>query len=326
MAGTQAVNVNAGSTDQQIAEAQPSHTSIGVLWGGVDPGSAHLNCGALTYCSMNGTGRYMPVGGTPIEASPPFPACCNPDQHGFGALTDSEPSQAAIDFHGMNLWAGATSDQLSARDVLIEQATVNGAPVELAQSMGFIFSTWSVLAAYDDGQGDIGTLSYPSSYPNLNNLIPVRAGANGDVVVRLTFFRPQRRRISGEPGEGEWMDVGNLAYTATAVNFPGIPAPCPLNSYSGIDPNMVLTPQTPNSTVPTPNDSYLMDLQGDQPSNPANTFSYTLNLTSCLASSGLSMAPGQGMNFAFTAYAVPSPSPNPSLSTAAFSVNFMLKP
>ena len=322
MAGPEAVNVNAGSSDQQIAEAQPDKTTVGVLWGGVDPGSAQLNCGALIYCSAGGTGRYMPIGGIQFGDSPPFPACCDPDGNGFGSMIDTQPSQAASDFHGMNLWAGATADQLSAGDVLIERATVDGAPVELAQSMGFIFSTWPVLAAYDDGQGDSGTFSYPQA----NRLVPVRAGPSGDVVVRLIFWRPQRRRIAGEPGEGEWMDVGHLDYTATAVNFPGTPAPCPLSSYSNIDPNLNLTPQTPSNTIPSSADSYLEDLQGDQPSSPANTFSYTLNFTNCLASHGLSMSTTQATNFAFTAYAVPTLSPTPSLSTAAFGLNFQLQP
>ncbi len=218
----------------------------------------------------------------------------------------------------MSLWAGAPADQLNAGDLPIARATVDGTPVELASSMGFIFSTWPVLAAYDDGQGDSGTFSYPHA----NRLVPVRAGPSGDVVVRLTFWRPQRRRIADEPGEGEWMDIGHLDYTATANTQGGInPAHCPLSSYSNIDPN--LTPQAPSPPLPGSPESYLEDLQGDQPSNPANTFSYTLNFTDCLASHGLSMSTTQTTNFAFTAYTAQGGSQQ---STADSGVNFQLQP
>ena len=119
------------------------------------------------------------------------------------------------------------------------------------------------------------------------------------------------------------MDVGHLDYTATAVPPGGSnPAPCPLSSYSGVDPRLALTPQTPPNTIPSSADSYLEDLKGDQPSNPANTFSYTLNMTDCLASHGLSMSTTQTTNFAFTAYTAQAS----NLSTAAFSVNFQLQP
>jgi len=71
---------------------------------------------------------------------------------------------------------------------------------------------------------------------------------------------------------GEWMDVGHLDYTATAVPPAGSnPAPCPLSSHSGVDPSLAPTPQTPPNTIPSSADSYLEDLQGDQPSNPAIT-------------------------------------------------------
>ena len=39
------------------------------------------------------------------------------------------------------------------------------------------------------------------------------------------------------------------------------------------------------------------DLAADQPANPANTFTYTLNLTQCLALRGLSFNPGETRTF-----------------------------
>ncbi len=97
------MNVNAGSSDQQIAEAQPDHTRVSVLWKGVDPGSAELDCGGspdpanpngwiggLVYCTRGGTGRYQPTEFTPLAAALPFPACCDPDGNGLGSLTDTQ--------------------------------------------------------------------------------------------------------------------------------------------------------------------------------------------------------------------------------------------
>ena len=314
----EAVNVNGGSSDQQIAAAQLSSERLGLLWGGVDPGSAEVDCGTLVYCSAGGTGRYLATGFTPFTDALPFPACCDPDGDGLGSLLDTPPSAAASDFHGMGLFAGASADQLGAGDVLIERATSGGAPVELVSSVGFVFSTYPVFAAYDDGQGDSETFSYP----NAQGPIPVRAGPSGDVVVKLTFWRPQRRRIEGEPGQGEWMDVGHLDYTASArPPFSTSPSHCPLSSYSDIDPNLTAQPSG-NPLPPGFEESHLEDLKDDQPSSPANTFSYTLNLTACLASNGLSMSTTAPTAIEFQAWAN-SP---PSLSSASFGFQFQLQP
>lgn len=314
----EAVNVNGGSSDQQIAAAQQNSERVGLLWGGVDPGSAEINCGTLVYCSAGGTGRYLATGFTPFADALPFPACCDPDGDGLGSLLDTPPSAAASDFHGMGLFAGASANQLGAGDVLIERATSGGTPVELVSSMGFVFSTYPVFAAYDDGQGDSGTFSYP----NAQGPIPVRAGPSGDVVVKLTFWRPQRRRIAGEPGQGEWMDLGHLDYTASArPPFSTSPSHCPLSSYSDIDPNLTAQPSG-NPLPPGFEGSHLEDLKGDQPSSPANTFTYTLNLTACLASNGLSMSTTEPTAIEFQAFAN-SP---PSLASASFGSQFQLQP
>ena len=315
---TGGVNVNGGSSDQQIAAAQQDREWVALLWGGVDPGSAEVDCGTLVYCSAGGTGRYLATGFTPFADALPFPACCDPDGDGLGSLLDTGSSAAASDFHGMILYVGAPADQIGAGDVLIERATSGGTPVELVSTMGFVFSTYPVLAAYDDGQGDSETFSYP----NANAPIPVRAGPSGDVVLKLTFWRPQRRRIEGEPGKSEWMDVGHLDYTASArPRFSMIPSHCPLSSYSDIDPDLTAQPSG-DPLPPGFEESHLEDLKGDQPSSPANTFSYTLNLTACLASNGLSLSTTEPMNIEFQAWAN-SP---PSLSSASLGLQFQLQP
>jgi len=315
---TGGVNINGGSSDQQIAAAQQEREWIGLLWGGVDPGSAEVDCGTLVYCSAGGTGRYLATGVTPFADALPFPACCDPDGDGRGSLLDTQPSAAASDFHGMLLYVGAPAGQIGAGDVLIERATSGGTPVELVSTMGFVFSTYPVLAAYDDGQGDSETFSYP----NANAPLPVRAGPSGDVVVKLTFWRPQRRRIEGEQGKSEWMDVGHLDYTASArPRFSPIPSHCPLSSYSDIDPNLTAQPSG-DPLPPGFEETHLEDLKDDQPSSPVNTFTYTLNLTACLASNGLSLSTTEPMNIEFQAWAN-SP---PSLSSASLGLQFQLQP
>ena len=218
-------NVDGGSSEEQIAAAEREYSQLAVLWGGVDEGSAELDCGKLVYCSAGGSGRYVPHGGARLSESLPFPECCDADADGLGSLVDTPPSDAAHDFHGMALYTGATDEQMRAGDVLIERATRNEAPVEFVSSLGFVFSTYPALASYDDGQGDSATFTYPrpSKQP-----LPVRAGPNGDVVLRLTFWRPQRRRLVGEPGEGRWMDVGNLDYTTSIPPPPSVNPPTPV--------------------------------------------------------------------------------------------------
>jgi hypothetical protein len=285
-------NVNGGSTDEQIAAAQQEAGRLTFGWLGIDPGSGEIDCGTLIYCSPGGTGRYQTGAHTLRAGSPPFPECCDPDGDGFGSLTQmqtSMPIQPGTG--GMALFHGATQDQLHAGDIVIERGTFNGTPVEHPSSVGFVFSTFPVVAAYDDGQGDSGTFTYP--HPFVFEGRPVRAGPSGAVVVRLTFWRPQRLRIEGDPGMGRWIDIGNLAYGATALPArPDVSAGgfCPQSSYSEVDPNLTLQPPSPSlGGPPAMGGAVFADSKGDLPSSPANTFALTLNLTDCLASKGLSM-------------------------------------
>ena len=70
----------------------------------------------------------------------------------------------------------------------------------------------------------------------------MRAGPNGQVVLKLTVWRPQRLRIEGEPGTGNWMDIGNLIYgTSVAPSGAAASGPnkqCPQSGYSNVDPNL----------------------------------------------------------------------------------------
>ena len=294
-------NANAGSTLAQIAAGQQHAGHLNVSWAGFDPGTAELDCGSLVYCKAAGTGRFTPNAGSQFTRAnaAPFPECCDADHDGLGTLTQGGPGALGVPGGGtMAMYHGATSDQIHAGDVLIARGTVNGTPVESASSVGFVYATFPVVAAYDDGQGNSATITYPRDPAAAKS--PVRAGPGGDVVLRLTLWRPQRPRTAGDPGTGAWMDVGNLAYMVSVGGSTTQPD-CSQGSFSGPDANLRALTSSPAPQI-DPGAGGFADVRGDQPANPANTLSFTLNLSDCLRSKGQTMQPG-GTTIGVTAIA-----------------------
>jgi hypothetical protein len=225
----------------------------------------------------------------------------------------------------MSLFHGANQDQLRTGDVLILKGTANGALIESTASIGFVFSTMPALASYSDGQGDSASFRYPLSQEcgGVPCPLPVRAGPGGDVVVALSVWRPQRQRLADEPGEGEWMDVGNLTYAVEmgGVAYAGV---CPQSSYSGLSADLGADPEFTKHAGPPTNGGYrFFDLAGDRPANPANTFSFTLNLSDCLRATGRSLNAGEAQGIIFWAF---SETPGGGISLANFPAQFKLQP
>ena len=192
--------MNGGSNDAQIAASQQTSGRLHLLWTGIDPGSGEVDCGKLVYCSAGGTGRFTPLAGPQFTRAnaAPFPACCDADRDGLGSLIQGGPG--AIGTPGgfaMSMYHGATPDQIHTGDVLVQRATVNGTAQESASSVGFVYSTFPVVAAYNDGQGNASTFSYPR--PAAAPQSPVRAGPTGDIVLRLTLWRPSGRASRASP-------------------------------------------------------------------------------------------------------------------------------
>jgi hypothetical protein len=299
-----AVNVDGGSSDQEIASVLQNNGQLHVGVINVDPGSAELDCGGpqgsakpgLPYCSAGGTGRLQANLQSTRADSAPFPECCDPDHDGFGSFTQVETgsSNATAVAGGvqMSLLHGATQGQIHAGDVLIMHATAFGAPFQSATTVGFVPSTQPVVASYDDGQGDSGTFTYhgEGGGPPVR---PVRAGLSGDVVVSIRFWRPQRPAIGGEPSQNGWIDVGKLWYLTHVSNGPGAGGQCPQSSYLGVDPSLALL-TAPQSSVA--GGAVFADSTGDQPSQPgnypANSLTLTMDLTQCLAATGAPTAGG----------------------------------
>ena len=328
------VNVNAlpGLADDALTalmdETLKRHLFLDLSVG--SPGiHAELNCGApqqrtnpalggLSYCTRGGTGRIIDFNNA-REA--PFPECCDPDSNGFGAL-DSAPGNFN---HSTSLRPGATAAEIGSGDQLIAHVTKgvpgNTGPGDHATTLQFVFATTPALVSYSDTAGNCAKVagtpgscatefSYPVPPPGSDcsrpgcpgglgtggNGFPVAPGPNNKIKVTLTFWRPQRAPIpSGGTGGGdpclpgcEWVDIGNLDYT-TAFDGEGGPA-CPRGAYSNSD----LSVGSAGRFPPPHDPGILSDTVGTKAASPANTFTYTVDLSECLADPQGGGGPGEG--------------------------------
>jgi hypothetical protein len=190
----------------------------------------------------------------------------------------------------------ATTSQIGTGDVLIQRVNNNGVVTATAAMLPYIFATVPALVSYDDGQGNAVIVQYPVAGPPATgpgtpgNPFLVAAGANGEVALKLTFWRPQRKPIA--PEQGDWIDIGKLSYSANvqSVGTASPNLPCPPSAFSTTDPNLSAPKATPQFGQTA---GGLTDLAPDRPANPANTIRYTLNLTKCLAALGLSWHTGE---------------------------------
>ena len=192
-----------------------------------------------------------------------------------------------------------TADQIRAGDLLIGHLACQPGAMgcesvfhrDAAGTLGAVLDTVTALASYTDAQG-----THDVSYPVApGSTLPVVANANGEVVLKLTFWRPQRRAVPEEvaAGASQWIDVGGMDYSA------GNP-PCPASAYSEIDPSLtaIVRDHPPGSGVPPT--LVLADSTHDQPADPHNTFSYTLNLSQCLGAHGWRPGGTTGLPVQFT--------------------------
>jgi hypothetical protein len=304
----QTVNANApGLTDQQVDAALPTFGGLFLGIAGIeaDPGTqVELDCGdpntGLVYCRQNGsTGNLAGTRlGVPLlpgtSDGAPYPACCDPDGNGFGSLTRIVPPGGVV-LYGIPLLHHATTAGVGAGDLVIVHATIGGSPTEFPGTVQYVFQTVPAVASYSDGQGDAAPISYPvapvdpgtgmGGGPGTSgNPLPVKAGADGNVLVTLTVWRPQRRPFVNEAGK--WIDIGHNIYTASISNV-GIG--CPLGAYSTTDPNLTPVAHQPVAL------GGLEDSADDQAANPAHTLTFTLNLTQCLASGGQTFNSGEAL-------------------------------
>ena len=293
-------NANApGSTDERIEAALPR---LGILNINILPGdSAELDCGALVYCSRGGTGRVAVNRNPP--SGPPFPGPpggqFDPDGDGAGTLATAPGLPPGA--RSLTLLHGANTAQIGTGDVLIQRVTTGGVEREFPASVQFVFATGVALVSYADTAGNSATVPYPvAGYQpgppgpgTIDNPFAVAAGPDGNVVLTLTFWRPQRRPIPPEPAA--WTDIGGLTY---ATGLSGVGLACPQSALSTTDPNLTPSPVGGMGGTLTMGGGFT-DLAPDRPASTANTFTYTLNVTGCLGSLGRSWSLGETLGLSF---------------------------
>lgn len=261
------------------------------------PTRSELDCGgdpfasppkpALKYCSNpNGTGRGFDPAVVPKHTDTPlaFPGppggTFDPDGDGFGLF----PATLG---HGPHIFHGAGSTEFKTGDYLVERGNdANGVETGevFSTTVQYAFATTPAVASYrDTTMAAPAAVSYPLSSPPVP--LEVGAPAGEDVVVTLTFWRPQRRPIpAGPDGRGgdpcvsggqpcEWVDIGGLAYGA---GF------CPQSAFlPENDPN--LTDASP--TAVAGNGGY-MDQALDAAADVDHTLTFTVNVSACLRARG----------------------------------------
>lgn len=127
------------------------------------------------------------------------------------------------------LFPNATSARVGSGDVATEDVTANRATTQIPTTLAFVLVTTPALAAYADTAGHSGAITYPeptitppasdTDLGTTEDPIEVAPSSNGDVVMTLTFYRPQRLGAAGA-GKSEFMDIGNLSYRISATPFP----------------------------------------------------------------------------------------------------------
>ena len=198
----------------------------------------------------------------------------------------------------------------------IQRVSDNGSESEFVTALHYVFASSPVPASYSDRQGNSADFDYPlglSGTGGKENPVPVKAGPNGDVVLTLTFYRPQRRPIP--PETGEWIDLGGLEHLAFLWSE-SEGTTRPQSAYSTSDPS--LTP-IEGGHLGEAEWGGFQDLAGDRPTSEAdNTFTYRLNLSECLESQGRSFDPGDTQGFSFASFAPTGSNPDNADSAAFF--------
>jgi hypothetical protein len=103
-------------------------------------------------------------------------------------------------------------------------------------------------------------------------------------------------------------------------------APCPASAYSNVDPSLIASVQgLPSGSGPQPA-TVLIDSAHDQPADPHNTFSYTLDLNQCATAAGLPLGLGKRASFMFRALLPPTPNQPANGATSGYAFRLCPRP
>jgi hypothetical protein len=277
---SESLNANAGAvTDAQIDAVMSKYQTLAIQ---VPSGDAELDCGGLSYCSKGGTGIAMGNGGNPDPANA-FPDAFDSDGDGFGLLKAGSTG----DFQ---LLSGAKTAAIGSGDAFVERVRRGGVETEVPGILNYVFSTTPALKSWTEGATS-GAVTYPVPAGGAGTAAnPIPVSATGDVIVAMTFWRPQRKAIPASGEGSDWVDIGRLKYTADVPNAPvagGPGAPgargpgnCAASTYSTTDPNLKV------------GGGGVEDSSADRPSVSANTLTFSVNLTQCLAAAAVTWSSG----------------------------------
>ena len=248
--------------------------------------------GGLVYCTKGGTGMVSPDEEIPWGLE--FPECCDEDNDGFGEMV---PGTSPGSGFGLVPFAG--SDQIGPGDLFLQHVTTGGTTETYTGTLQYVFVTTPALISYDDGQGNSASIGSGIDYPvddggpgTRGNPFPVKANANGNVKIEFELWRPQRRPIPpedpGTPEDPNWIDIGGLDYGALAPDASW--RFCGGGSLSSADPNLRLTEG--GFREESDQDGF-RDRRGDEPADPSEKITFTVNVTKCLAERGESFKVGE---------------------------------
>ena len=241
-----------------------------------------MDCGSLSYCASGGTGRTS-VG------NQEFPEDLDDDADGFGQIEKGGTG----DFQ---LITGAPTSAIGSGDTLI-QTVADGTSGEVEEtylaSLGFAFYSTPAIQTMVLNPGDGTEATFTPAYPvasngpgTFNSPFSVQPDGGGDINLRITAFRPQRKGISGA-GEADTIDIGNSLIVIDIPNGPSSgggasagPGGCPITAYSESDADLSISGDA------------LLDAQTDFDSSTETdgdgnkTVTFSVNITDCLAKNG----------------------------------------
>ena len=265
---------------------------------------AELDCRGLSYCTSGGTGNLVLLdeAGHPSVKSK-FPEAHDADGDGFGTLVPGAGG-------GTFLHPGATTAEIKTGDLLIQRVTSGGVETQYPATLQYVFATVPALVSYGDTAGNSATVAYPVAFQSgsgaMTNGFPVAPGDDGRIVLTFTFWRPQRARTPGDPGENSWIDIGGLTYEIEFFNREGIGCG-PQSAYSTTDPNLAPRPALPPSADSSVPDGGFSDLAPDRTADAANKLQFTLDLSACLKERKVAFKPGDELGLNLNAIAGDGP-------------------
>jgi hypothetical protein len=231
---------------------------------GVTVEAVNVDCFKISWCAPRTGTATIPefaYGPNGAGAGQPAPGSrwvdFDPDGDGLPNLAP-DPRRIEAGGYGVQLTPAVGRAGLDPAATMNFRFTTDKGVTEYATTFGPSFVTVPAIVKLD-GQ----TIHYP-------------AASSGDFVVSspkvsVTLYRPQRLAIAGAEQPG-YYDMGHLRYEVGSPQS-GTGEPCPASAFSHLDPTL--------TTVSNGPDQGVLDSADDAPASPANTISFTVDLSQC---------------------------------------------